>query len=139
MDGNINQKQYKSYNDKWQAEKDKLYIQLDEINKPDNRFYNQSDSLLDFTENAYQYYLKGNALQKRRIIEIIKDKITYKDKKLNIELKPIFQTIVENQYILSQKLTRIELAESGIIKGIETNLTPKYTKKLAAVGLEAID
>ena len=138
MDGNINQKQYKSYNDKWQAEKDKLYIQLDEINKPDNRFYNQSDSLLDFTENAYQYYLKGNALQKRRIIEIIKDKITYKDK-LNIELKPIFQTIVENQYILSQKLTRIELAESGIIKGIETNLTPKYTKKLAAVGLEAID
>lgn len=60
LDGNINQEQYKSYNDKWQAEKDKLYIQLDEINKLDNRFYNQSDSLLDFTENAYQYYLQGN-------------------------------------------------------------------------------
>ncbi len=89
---------------KWQAEKDKLYIQLDEINKLDNRFYNQSDSLLDFTDNAYQYYLKGNTPQKRRIIEIIKDKITYKDKKLNIELKPIFQTIVENQYILSQNI-----------------------------------
>ena len=57
LDGIIEQEQYQKYNDKWQIEKDKLYMQLDELNKIDSRFYKQSDSLLDFTDNAYEYNL----------------------------------------------------------------------------------
>ena len=128
LDGIIEQEQYQKYNDKWQIEKDKLYMQLDELNKIDSRFYKQSDSLLDFTDNAYEYYLKGNTAQKRRIIEIIKNKITYKDKELNIELKPIFQTIVENHYILSQKAGNNRTLENVNITELEAKKDPEYSK-----------
>ena len=128
LDGIIEQEQYQKYNDKWQIEKDKLYMQLDELNKIDSRFYKQSDSLLDFTDNAYEYYLKGNTAQKRRIIEIIKNKITYKDKELNIELKPIFQTIVKNQYILSQKAGKNRTLENVNITELEAKKDPEYSK-----------
>ena len=128
LDGIIEQEQYQKYNDKWQIEKDKLYMQLDELNKIDSRFYKQSDSLLDFTDNAYEYYLKGNTAQKRRIIEIIKNKITYKDKELNIELKPIYQTIVENHYILSQKAGNNRTLENVNITELEAKKDPEYSK-----------
>ena len=128
LDGIIEQEQYQKYNDKWQIEKDKLYMQLDELNKIDSRFYKQSDSLLDFTDNAYEYYLKGNTAQKRRIIEIIKNKITYKDKELNIELKPIFQTIVENHYILSQNAGNNRTLENVNITELEAKKDPEYSK-----------
>lgn len=118
LDGNIPHDFWKANNDKWQAEKDKLYIQLEEINKLDKRFYEQSDSLLSFTDNAYDYYLKGNNEQKRRIIEIISDKISYKDKNFDIELKPVFQTIAENQYKYNQtdKFERWECSDNlGVV------------------------
>ena len=37
-----------------------MYIQLEEINKLDKQFYEQADTLLRFTDNAYEYYLKGS-------------------------------------------------------------------------------
>ena len=37
--------------------------------------------------------------KKRKILEIISEGISYKDKHFDIKLKPIFRTIVENQYI----------------------------------------
>lgn len=43
-------------------------------------------------------------------MEIISEEITYKDKNFDIKLKPIFQTIAENQYNLVQKkMLTIEL------------------------------
>ena len=128
LDGNIPHDFWKANNEKWQAEKDKLYIQLEEINKLDKRFYEQSDSLLSFTDNAYDYYLKGNNEQKRRIIEIISDKISYKDKKFDIELKPVFQTIAENQYKLRTENNNNRTLETGTKKGLETNSCPNNRK-----------
>jgi len=93
LDGNITHVFWKSQNDKCQTEKDKLKIQLDEIDKLDKEFYEKADILLGFTDNAYEYFSKGNIKQKRKILEIISDEITYKDKNFNIKLKPIFQTI----------------------------------------------
>ena len=135
LDGNIPHDFWKANNDKWQAEKDKLYIQLEEINKLDKRFYEQSDSLLSFTDNAYDYYLKGNNEQKRRIIEIISDKISYKDKNFDIELKPVFQTIAENQYKLRTENNNNRTLETGIKKGLETNSCPN-NRKTPQAGLE---
>lgn len=95
LDGNITQEQWKSFNEKWQTEKDKMFIQLEEINKLDKQFYEQADSLLKFTDNAYEYYQQGTIAQRRKILEIISEKITYKDKAFNLILKPVFQTIVD--------------------------------------------
>lgn len=124
LDENITHEQYKKYNEKWLAEKDKLYIQLAEINKLDKRFYEQADTLLGFTDNAYEYYLKGNIAQRRKILEIISEKITYKDKTFNLILKPVFQTIAENQYNLRTNLDNNRTLETSMRKGLETNSNP---------------
>ncbi|CDE89530.1 resolvase [Clostridium sp. CAG:729] len=128
LDGNITNEQWKKYNDKWQSEKDKLFIQLEEINKLDKQFYKQADTLLKFLDDAYDLFLSGTVEQKKKILEIISEEITYKDKTFNVKLKPIFQTIAENQYNLTQNFANNRTLENGIIKGVETSLTPKYRK-----------
>lgn len=128
LDETITQEQYSKYSTKWQIEKDKLYLQLDELNKLDKRFYEQTDELLSFTDNAYTYYLKGTIAQRRKILEIISEKITYKDKAFNLKLKPIFRTIAENQHNLNCKLDNNRTLKNGIKKGLEPDSTPKYRK-----------
>lgn len=61
-------------------------------------------------------------------MEIISEQITYKDKNFDIKLKPIFQTIVENQYKLSLKYANNRTLETGIKKGLETNSCPNNRK-----------
>ena len=124
LDGTITHDFWQKQNDKWQVEKDKMYIQLEEINKLDKQFYEQADALLRFTDNAYEYYHKGTIAQRRKILEIISEKITYKDKTFNLILKPVFQTIVENRYILNTKNAKNRTLENGIKKGLETNSNP---------------
>ena len=128
LDGTITHDFWKTQNDKWQAEKDKLKIQLDEIDKLDKQFYEQADTLLSFTDNAYEFYLQGNTTQRRKILEIISEKITYKDKTFNLILKPVFQTIVENQYNLRDNFANNRTLENGIKKGFESDSDPIYKK-----------
>ena len=128
MDNAITHDFWKAQNDKLQIEKDKLKIQLEEIDKLDKAFYDKADTLLSFTDNAHDYFLKGNLLQRRKIMEIISEEITYKDKNFDIKLKPIFQTIVENQYNLVQKNANNRTLETGIKKGLETNSYPNNRK-----------
>ena len=45
-----------------------------------------------------------------------------------IKLKPIFQTIVENQYNLVQKNANNRTLETGIKKGLEANSYPNNRK-----------
>ena len=52
-----------------------------------------------------------------------------------IKLKPIFQTIIENQYNLVQKNANNRTSETGIKKGLETNSCPNNIKTPQA-GLE---
>lgn len=60
-------------------------------------------------------------------MEIISEQITYKDKNFDIKLKPIFQTIAENQYNLEQNANN-RTSETGIKKGLETNSCPNNRK-----------
>lgn len=128
LDNVITHDFWKAQNDKLQIEKDKLKIQLDEIDKLDKEFYEKADILLGFTDNAYEYFSKGNIKQKRKILEIISEEITYKDKNFNVKLKPIFQTIAENQYNLTQKFANNRTLKNDIIKGSETNSAPNNIK-----------
>ena len=61
-------------------------------------------------------------------MEIISEEITYKDKNFDIKLKPIFQTIVEDQYNLVQKNANNRTFETGTKKGLETDLSPNNRK-----------
>lgn len=128
LDNVITHDFWKAQNDKLQIEKDKLKIQLEEIDKLDKAFYDKADTLLSFTDNAHDYFLKGNLFQRRKIMEIISEEITYKDKNFDIKLKPIFQTIVENQYNLEQKNANNRTLETITKKGLETNSCPNNRK-----------
>lgn len=128
LDGIRSYDEWKPLNDKWTAERDKLYIQLNGMNELDKQFYQKTDMLLGFTENVHEYFKKGNFDQRRRILEIISDGITYKDGELNIKLKPVFQSIVENQYISAQKMSNNRNTETGTIKGVEAPSTPLNEK-----------
>ena len=66
--------------------------------------------------------------ERKRVLEIISDEITYKDGELNIKLKPIFQSLVENQYISALKTNSNRSAEIGNIKGSEAPLDPQNVK-----------
>ena len=46
--------------------------------------------LLGFTENIHKYFSQGTFEERKRVLEIISDEITYKDGELNIKLKPVF-------------------------------------------------
>ena len=61
-------------------------------------------------------------------MEIISEQITYKDKNFDIKLKPIFQTIAENQYNLTKNLTNNRTPEIDIKKGLGTNSCPNNRK-----------
>ena len=47
--------------------------------------------------------MQGSLEQRRRIINIIGLNLSYKDKEFNIELKPVFETIIKNTYKLTAK------------------------------------
>ena len=120
--------QWKAENQECLAQKDKLIIQLNEMNELDRQFYEKTDMLLGFTENVHEYFQKGNSQQRRRILEIISDEVTFKNGELNIKLKPLFQSIVENQYISAQKMNKNRNTETGIIKGFEAPSDPLNEK-----------
>lgn len=105
-----------------------IEIQLEEINRLEKQLNEQVDVLLGFVDNAYSYFQVGTFAQKRKIIEIISEKVSYKDKTLNIELKPIFQSIVENQYNFSLENSNNRTLKNGTKKGLETDLSPKHRK-----------
>ena len=61
-------------------------------------------------------------------MEIISEQITYKDKNFDIKLKPIFQTIIENQYNWEQKNANNRTSETAIKKELEVNSCPNNRK-----------
>ena len=99
---------------------------MEKINKLDKQFYEHADTMLRFTDNAHEYYQRGSVAQRRKILEIISEKITYKDKSLNISLKPVFQAIAEKQYNLCFKLENNRTQENTIKKGFEPNSNPDF-------------
>ena len=138
LDGVITYDEWHPLNKKWTEEKDKLFIQLNEMKELDKQFYQKTDMLLGFTENVYKYFSQGTFEQRKRVLEIISDEITYKDGELNIKLKPVFQSLVENQYISALKNDSNRSAETGIIKGSEAPLDPqnkKYSPKSSVMQL----
>ena len=128
LDGVITYDEWHPLNKKWTEEKDKLFIQLNEMKELDKQFYQKTDMLLGFTENVHKYFSQGTFEVRKRVLEIISDEITYKDGELNIKLKPIFQSLVENQYISALKTNSNRSAEIGIIKGSEAPLDPQNKK-----------
>ncbi len=92
-DGKVSEEFWIVTNKKWHAEKTELINQLHRMNKADEEFYNMTEMLLKFCHNAHEMYLNGTAEEKRFITSTVISNITYYDKKLDIELFPVFYTL----------------------------------------------
>ena len=111
LDEIITKDMWKVNNEKWHSEKDKLYIRLQEISKIDKQFYEQSNSVLDFANDTYTWFLQGNEEQKRKIVKIVCSNLSYRGKNLDVELKPVFKKLIKNAKTIknSPSRTKIEL------------------------------
>lgn len=99
-------------NKKWHDEKTELINQLQRINRADEEFYNMCEMLLKFCKNAHDMYLNGTAEEKRFITSTVISNITYYDKKLDIELFPVFYILSDLIKEEDKKFSTLEPTES---------------------------
>lgn len=111
-DGNVDDEFWNTTNKKWHAEKSELINQLQRMNKADEEFYNMCEMLLKFCKNAHNMFLSGTAEDKRFITSTVISNITYYDKKLDIELFPVFYTLSDLIKEEDKKFSTLELSES---------------------------
>ena len=106
------------YQDNGRAFKAKYFVNTDFKETGFERIYarlNQKvNDVLSFTENAYELYLKGNLQQKKLILEIIAEDLTYKDKTLSVKLRPIFDCLSKS----SIKLINIEFDNNRTLESM---------------------
>lgn len=110
--GEIEYEFWTSMNKKWHAEISELQNQLQRMNKADEEFYDTCEMLLKFCKNAHAMYLNGTAEDKRFITSTVISNITYYDKKLDIELYPVFYTLSDLIREEDKKFDTIEPPES---------------------------
>lgn len=111
-DGKVNDDFWVKMNKKWHAEKTELINQLQRINRADEEFYNMCEMLLKFCKNAHNMYLNGTAEEKRFITSTVISNITYYDKKLDIELFPVFYILSDLIKEEDKKFSTLEPTES---------------------------
>ena len=111
-DGKVDEEFWNATNKKWHAEKTELINQLQRMNKADEEFYNMCEMLLKFCKNAHEMYLNGTVEEKRFITSTIISNMTYYDKKLDIELFPVFYTLSDLIKEEDKKFSTLEPSES---------------------------
>ena len=100
--------------DMWKEEKEALRTQQVSIDKADDNFYEQSNTILDFCKNAHEFFLTATPTQKRTVCEILGSNFSAKGKELSIELYPVFKDIIELNKMdkkYEKGLTRFEHAQ----------------------------
>ena len=111
-DGKVNDDFWTKMNKKWHDEKTGLINQLQRINRADEEFYNMCEMLLKFCKNAHDMYINGTTEEKRFITSTVISNITYYDKKLDIELFPVFYILSDLIKEEDKKFNTIEPTES---------------------------
>ena len=107
-DGTIDEEFWVIQNRKWNTEKAELMQQLHQLNSADEKFYVTCERFIKFAKNAHKMFLSGSVEDKKFITQLVLSKCTYNDKKLDIELFPVFDALlnwVENNSTLEQAET----------------------------------
>ena len=91
-----NQSGRKNTNIEWHAEKDKLYNKLQCLNNSSKNFYEGSNLLLNFCKEAPTRFLQGTSKTKRQILNLVCSNLYYKDGKVSIKLKSVFDYLLKN-------------------------------------------
>lgn len=82
------------------------------IDKADNNFYEQSNTILNFCKNAYDYFMTATPSQKRTVCEILGSNFLATGKELSITLYPVFEDIIELNKTCAYNTSGFELTET---------------------------
>lgn len=96
LDGKITEEFWEEKNIKWNNEKVTLLNKLQSLNNANKNFYECSNLLLNFCKDAPAKFLGKSPATKRKILYMIGSNFSYKDGKLSIELKSVFDYIIRN-------------------------------------------
>lgn len=110
-DGKIDNNFWSSQNKKWHAEKAELIEQLNRMNTADEKFYITCEQLLNFVKDAHKMFLSGSVEDKRFITQLVVSKCTYYNKKLDIELFPVFYSLMGLPVLTGSETATIEQPE----------------------------
>jgi site-specific DNA recombinase len=95
LDGNISEEFWKSHSRKWLEEKERLAAKLLAIQKADTHYLENACVILELSKRAAELFKSRVAEQKRRMIDLIVSNCSYKDGNIDLELKPVFQNIMD--------------------------------------------
>lgn len=101
VDGNIPEDFWKENNRKWHAQKNELYERLKRINNSDMKFYESSELILKFCEEAHSLFLGANDEDRRTIVNIVFANLKYKDRELLLEPFSVFHDISKYPVLLN--------------------------------------
>lgn len=92
---------------KWETERRSLIIEEQELLKATKTFFVQSNYLLNFCKDCHSAFLKGNAEQKRKIVQMVCSNFSYDGEKLDIVPNLVFKVIIKNN-LSNKKLPRLD-------------------------------
>ena len=91
----------------WEVERKTLVLEEQEMLKATKTFFVQSNLLLNFCKDCHSAFLKGNAEQKRKIVQIVCSNFSYDGETLDIVPNPVFKVIIKNN-LSNKKLPRLD-------------------------------
>lgn len=97
IDRKITEEFWQSHSPKWLEEKERLTMKLLAIQKADKNYLENANIILELAGKAVTLFKKQNSDEKRRLINILTSNCTYKDEKLDVKLKPVFEVIAESK------------------------------------------
>jgi site-specific DNA recombinase len=95
LDKKISEEFWQTHTTKWMSEKERLSIKLLAIHRADTHYLENANAILELANKAIRLYKKQSAHEKRRLVDILVSNCTYKDEKLDVELKPVFNEIAK--------------------------------------------
>ena len=93
--------------EEWKVERRTLFLEEQEMLKATETFFVQSNCLLDFCKDCHSAFLKGNAEQKRKIVQMVCSNFSYDGSNIVIEPNPIFKAVIKNG-LCNKKLPRLD-------------------------------
>lgn len=92
--GAISSELWKRKSSAWQEEKDVLVIKLAEMQRSDEYHLHTAAAILELAKRAADMFVSQPADQKRRMITILVSNSSYRDGKIDVVLKPVFQELL---------------------------------------------
>ena len=97
LDRKISEEFWQTHTSSWLEEKERLTTKLGSLQKADRNYLENANLVIELARKALPLFKKQNSDQKRRLINILVYHCSYKDGKLDVELKPVFKMMVESK------------------------------------------